>query len=73
MKNMRKIFDFRCKANHITEHLVDTESTVDCPECGEKAVKIISPVNFTLDPVSGDFPGATMKWARDHERASHNE
>lgn len=70
---MLKLFDFRCKDNHITEQLVDSETTIECPKCGKEAVRIISPVNFTLDPVSGDFPGATMKWARDHERASQND
>jgi hypothetical protein len=37
------------------------------------ARKIISPVRSLLDPISGDFAGATMKWARDRERKMKKE
>jgi hypothetical protein len=35
--------------------------------CEEKAFKIISAVNFSLDPISGHFPSATDKWAKHRE------
>jgi Zn finger protein HypA/HybF involved in hydrogenase expression len=67
----KRIFDFRCQGNHTTELFIDVETTsIECPECKEEARRIISPVSCNLDAVSGDFPGATMKWARDHEKAA---
>ena len=67
----RRLYDFKCSSSHITEHYIDSEiETTKCTECGEEAQRIISPVSCSLDAVSGDFPGATMKWARDHEKAS---
>lgn len=71
---MRRIFDFQCSANHIFEAFVDSECReMDCRECDEAAVRIISPVRNMLDPISGSFPGATMKWARDRERKISKE
>jgi len=68
---MRRLFDFKCPNDHTTEHYVSAETEVaDCPECGEEAKRIISGVNFKLDAVSGDFPGTTLKWAREHEKAA---
>lgn len=64
---MRKIFDFKCPDGHITEHFVLPDSDVRC-HCGKKAKRIISPVKCQLDAVSGHFPGATMKWIKEHER-----
>jgi hypothetical protein len=32
------------------------------------AKRVISPIRSVLEPHSGDFAGATMKWARDRER-----
>ncbi len=72
---MIKVFDFKCSNNHIFEKFVSGETEVaDCPECGLTAKRIISGGSFVLDAVSGEFPGATMKWARDHEKAAkkHN-
>tara|TARA_B110000858_G_C17596632_1_gene378115 strand:+ start:611 stop:742 length:132 start_codon:yes stop_codon:yes gene_type:complete len=37
------------------------------------ASRIISPVRSLLDPISGDFAGATMKWARDREKKIQKE
>jgi hypothetical protein len=61
----RRLFDFECKNSHITEAFVDLDTKeVQCGECGEKATRIISPSRVYLDPISGDFPVATARWAR---------
>jgi hypothetical protein len=71
LNKMRKLFDFRCEENHYTEKYIDDSVTeVECRACGKKAVRVISPVRSLLDPIKGDFPGATMRWAREHEKAA---
>lgn len=64
---MRKIFDFKCPDGHVTEHFVYEDSKVRC-HCGKSCKRVISPVKCQLDPASGHFPGATMKWIKEHER-----
>lgn len=71
---MLRIFDFMCTNGHVFEVFVTPETNqAHCSECGELAGKIISPVKCMLDPVSGSFPGATMKWARDREQKIKKE
>jgi len=68
------IIDFRCKNGHTTEKFIDSKTTeIECPECSLMASRIISPVRSLLDPISGDFAGATMKWARDREKKIKKE
>ena len=65
---MKRIYDFTCANNHTTEHYIDEkEREVLCPVCGHTATRIISPISFKLD---NTFPGYSMKWARDHEKAA---
>jgi len=66
---MRKLFDFKCPDGHITEELVELEATVRC-DCGLDAQRILSPIRCQLEGHSGDFPGAAMKWIREHERGA---
>ncbi len=67
---MRRIFEFRCAKDHITEKYVDDEvKVVQCPHCGNDASRIISATRSNLDPISGDFPGAAMAWEK--RRESH--
>jgi hypothetical protein len=68
-----KVFDFKCKQGHIHEAFVRSEEDHPCPECGEMSSKIISAPMTVLDPISGAFPGATMKWARDREQKIKRE
>ena len=71
---MRRLFDFQCPDNHITESLVATNVTEHpCKICMKPAKRLISPVRAKLDPISGDFPGATMKWARDRAEKQKQE
>ena len=68
----RRLFDFKCEDNHYTELFIEeTEKSAICKECGKEAKRVISPVSCVLDAISGDYPGATMKWARDHEKAAN--
>jgi hypothetical protein len=65
-----KLFDFKCLNGHIEEHLVDAETRQVICDCGETARRVISPVTVKLEAISGDFPSATGKWAKQHERAA---
>lgn len=63
--------DVKCPEGHVNEVFIDkTLKTVTCPQpgCNEVAERIISPVRCSLDPCSGDFPGATMKWQQQREQ-----
>lgn len=69
---MRKIFDVRCTScNTVFEEFGYADDTYRC-ECGGDAKRIISPVKCSLEGASGDFPGAAMKWERDHNRKTIN-
>lgn len=65
---MIKVHDFRCtRSTEVFERfVVDTPNRIEC-NCGEVAERMISPIRCQLDPYSGHFPGATMKWAKAHE------
>jgi hypothetical protein len=64
LKMPRRIFDFKCSNNHITERYIDTEiRQIDCPDCGELSERIISPV------LIGGYLGSEQ-WARKHEKAA---
>jgi len=39
-----------------------------CKECHRQATRQLSSPRSMLDPFSGDFAGATIKWVKDHER-----
>lgn len=71
---MIRVYDFLCPTDHMFELFVSEEiEEADCPECGTKARRIISGGNFKLDAVSGDYPTATAKWAKHHERAANGK
>jgi len=71
---MLRIFDFQCLNNHVFEAFVDSECReTECTECDTKAKRIVSAVKSVLDPISGTFPGATMKWARHRQKTIQHE
>jgi hypothetical protein len=70
---MRRLYDFKCSAGHITENFVDYETTVINCECGEVANRIISPVRISLDGTDPTFVGAYDKWARIREEKTKQE
>lgn len=64
---MYKVFDFKCDKGHVTEKMVDANtSSIHCPECGELATKQLAAPMSVLEGVSGAFPGAAMKWDKAH-------
>ena len=64
----RRLFDFQCKVGHTHEHLTDSEiRTVKCETCGKPAKRLISAVRCQLEGLTGDFPGAAMKWESNRE------
>jgi hypothetical protein len=61
----RRLFDFVCTNSHNTEAFVDVDTKeVQCGECGEIATRILSSPRLGLDPICGDFPSATARWAK---------
>lgn len=70
---MRKLIDYRClRTGEVFERFVEIVPTVRC-KCGSEAKRLISPVKCKLEGHSGDFPGAHMKWVREHERAGRKD
>jgi len=72
------IFDFQCEQGHVHEAMVNRNKVTegykrDCPECGGSSSKMISPVKSVLDPISGSYPGANMKWAKDRQAKIKHE
>lgn len=67
---MRKIFDVQCEScNEVTEVFGRDHDEFRCGACDAPAKRIISPVRCKLEGVTGHFPGAAMKWEREHTRA----
>jgi len=66
---MYKFFDYRCASGHVNEYMVKgSPDSMLCKECHGLATRQLSSPRSMLDPFSGDFAGATIKWAKDHER-----
>ena len=65
---MLKIYDYRCIAGHVNEHMSrDPSNSIRCPDCGAASARLISPVRCQLDYT---FPGESIKWAKKHEEAA---
>ena len=61
----RRLYEFRCVKDHVTEQLVDeTVKVSQCRECDEMATRIISPTGIYLEPFSGQYPSAYDRWTR---------
>lgn len=66
---MRVILDTRCvSCNNIDEQFGRRDEAFRCSICQSESKPIISPVKCKLEGVTGDFPGAAMKWEREHIR-----
>jgi putative FmdB family regulatory protein len=63
------LYDFKCRECgekfEAFAKLLDRETT--CKLCGGTADRLISAPRAKLDPISGDFPGATLRWEKQHE------
>lgn len=65
----RRLYEFRCAKDHVTEQLVDeTIKVSQCRECDEMATRIISPTGIYLEPYSGLYVGAYDRWTRVREQ-----
>lgn len=61
----RRLFEFKCEQNHITEQLVDETIKVSpCRECDGTATRIISPTGIYLEPFSGQYTASYDRWTR---------
>ncbi len=69
----RRMYDFKCSAEHITEGFVDYETTTISCSCGDVANRIISPVRISLDGTDPLFVGAYDRWARIREEKTKQE
>jgi hypothetical protein len=64
-----KVFDYTCPNGHTHERFTrEGANEVTCESCGLVATKVIGTPAIKLEGWSGSFPGAAMKWERDHER-----
>jgi len=64
------LFDFQCPNSHTFEANVPSSvRQAQCPDCSQIAERLISAPLFKL-PITGDYPGAALKWAKQHEKAA---
>jgi hypothetical protein len=64
----RRIYEFRCSAGHVTEEYIDEFiGKTECSMCDKIATKMVSAVQSSLNPLSGDFPRSTMQWAKNRD------
>ena len=67
------LYDWECTNKHKFEELSSSDTKeLDCPTCGKVAKRQISAPRAVLEGVTGDFPGAAMKWERQH-RSKQNK
>jgi len=70
------LYEYNCKTcDKIFEALAKMDDRLfhECPECGETCNMKISAVRSALDPISGDFPGETIKWERNRKQKMKQE
>jgi len=64
---MIRVFDFLCPSGHLQERFTSVETeTIDCQVCGTNAFRQLSTPRVKLEGITGDFPGAAMKWEKKH-------
>ncbi|CAB4157216.1 hypothetical protein UFOVP678_11 [uncultured Caudovirales phage] len=61
----RRLYDFQCNENHITEAFVTYEVVeVQCSTCSKPAFRKLSAPRIHLEPFSGIFVSAASKWEK---------
>lgn len=65
---MKRFYEFQCPDDGVFEEYTEYTKQYACPKCGKLADKIISTPRISLEGVTGDFPGATMKFDRIHRQ-----
>ena len=69
----RRMFEFKCSEEHITESFVGYETTQILCDCGLEANRIISTPRISLDGTNPDFVSAYDRWARVREEKAKIE
>ena len=64
---MRAMFEFFCEKCGVIEKYIDAKVQMDVCDCGGVCHRMISAPTVKLEGLSGDFPGAHMKWAKIRE------
>jgi len=65
LTKMKRIYDFLCPDGHVVEKYIEIDTTIiPCEICNQEAIRVVSFAGPCLDPISGDFPSATLRWAR---------
>jgi hypothetical protein len=71
---MYRFYDYKCANGHVNEHMVKgSPDTQLCKTCKAQSTRQLSSPRPVLEPFSGDFAGASLKWAKQHERARVHE
>lgn len=72
---MIRVYDFKCsECSYIEEKYVrsdDRESV--CSICNELSQRQLAAPMSKLDPLSGDFAGATIKWSKQRQKQLQTE
>ena len=70
---MLRVFDFKCSNGHVSEHFVEHETSVQCPQCDRLALRQVAASRIALDGCSGHFPSAAAKWESNRESHMRKE
>jgi len=66
---MYRFYDYKCDLGHTNEHMVKgSPDFMKCKSCDALATRQLCSPRSYLVPFSGDFAGASIKWAKQHER-----
>lgn len=64
---MKVLYDARCTScDNVDEVFGKKGDAVRCSVCSSPSRAIISPVQCQLEGVTGSFPGAAIRWERNH-------
>jgi putative FmdB family regulatory protein len=63
---MYDYYCYKCDKNFEALRKLEDRDLASCPTCHDTCRKIPSATRSKLDPISGDFPGATAKWEKNH-------
>ena len=66
---MYRFYDYKGDLGHTNEHMVKgSPDFMKCKSCDALATRQLCSPRSDLEPFSGDFAGASIKWAKQHER-----
>lgn len=66
---MKAMFEFKCPDGHKFEKYIDNSIyQLSCVICSQPSDRLVGGARPMLDPISGDFPSATRKWAINRDK-----